>query len=81
MIRASGSVENLPGGSSANRHSAVDEQRASTAIVGQQLWITQDCFTQLAALDPSTGKAVPLFDTRSWTVKLRGQSKLLPVEL
>ncbi len=49
---------------------SIIEQRANTTIVGQQIWITQDCFTELRVVDPNTQANVSLFDTRSWTVKL-----------
>jgi alpha-tubulin suppressor-like RCC1 family protein len=46
------------------------EERASTSFVGNQMWITQDCFTQLSIAATSTDPKRSLFDHRSWTTKL-----------
>ena len=46
------------------------EHRVSTSIVGNQIWVTQDCFTQFSVGATSTNPQRSLFDRRSWTTKL-----------
>lgn len=51
-------------------HDTTIQHRVSTSIVGSQIWVTQDCFTQFSIAATSTDPQRSLFDRRSWITKL-----------